>query len=230
MGGANWSWLALILPYVEQQNLFTQMNIPAATLATDNANGLLATGIKTFQCPADGTTNLPRTNTSDIGGTVGQTNYKGVCGDNWAWGKFPFTPPGGSNNGLDVGNGIFYRTDGVPGTSGHGPLPIVAISDGTSNTFMIGEDVPLYNRWCAWPYANAATGTCAIPLNYGIPPNTNPGGAGDWNNVYSFRSRHTNGANFAYADGSVQFITQSIDQTVYMATATYQGGEAVQHP
>jgi prepilin-type N-terminal cleavage/methylation domain-containing protein/prepilin-type processing-associated H-X9-DG protein len=231
MGGANWSWLARILPYVEQQNLYTLMNIPAATLATDNANGLLATPIKTFQCPADGTTNLPRTNTADIGGKVGQTNYKGVCGDNWIWGKWKNSiQPTGSSSGLDNGNGIFYRTDGIPGTPGHGPLPIVAISDGTSNTFMIGEDVPLYNRWCAWPYANAAVGTCAIPLNYGIPPNTNPGGAGDWNNVYSFRSRHTNGANFAYADGSVQFITQSISTTVYMATATYQGGEAVQHP
>jgi prepilin-type N-terminal cleavage/methylation domain-containing protein/prepilin-type processing-associated H-X9-DG protein len=230
MGGANWSWLALILPYVEQQNLYQRMNIPFSTLAVNNANGLLATPVKTFQCPADGTTNLPRTNTADIGGKVGQTNYKGVCGDNWAWGNFPFTPPGGSSNGLDVGNGIFYRTDGKPGTTGHGPLPIVAIIDGTSNTFMIGEDVPLYNRWCAWPYNNAAVGTCAIPLNYGIPPRTNPGGASDWHNVYSFRSRHTNGANFAYADGSVQFITQSISRTVYMATATYQGGEAVQHP
>ncbi len=162
---------------------------------------------------------------------MGQTNYKGVCGDNWSWGKYANgNQPTGGSSGLDNGNGIFYRTDGIPTTGGHGPLPMVAIVDGTSNTFMIGEDVPLYNNWCAWPYSNAATGTCAIPLNYGIPPDTNPGGAGDWNNVYSFRSRHTNGANFAFADGSVQFINTSITAAVYQALSTYQGSEVVSRP
>ncbi len=60
MGGQNWSWLARILPYLEQSNLYVQMGIPNTTLATENANGLLATGIKTLQCPSDGTTNMPQ--------------------------------------------------------------------------------------------------------------------------------------------------------------------------
>jgi prepilin-type N-terminal cleavage/methylation domain-containing protein/prepilin-type processing-associated H-X9-DG protein len=231
MNGANWSWLAHILPNVEQGNLYTQMNIPNSTLG--NQAGL-ATAVKTFLCPSDQAINgLPRTNTADIGGNVGQTNYKGVCGSNWAWGTYsPVADPlTGSTNGLDAGNGIFYRTDGVPTTGGHGRINITAIKDGTSSTFMIGEDIPALNQWCAWPYSNAATGTCAIPLNSamqaGQPGFNNPG---DWPDVYSFRSNHNNGANFAMADGSVSFVSQTIDLTLYRALATYKGGEIAALP
>ncbi len=87
--------------------------------------------VKTFQCPSDLTVNgQPRTDEANIGSsfnyggpnaTVGQTNYKGVCGDNWDWGNYVNTI-NGNNNGLDAGNGIFYRSDGDPGTGGHGPL------------------------------------------------------------------------------------------------------------
>ena len=52
----------------------------------------------------------------------------------------------------------------------------------------------------------------------------------DWPDLYSFRSRHTSGANFAFADGGVQFITTSIDLTLYRNLATYAGGEVVTRP
>jgi prepilin-type N-terminal cleavage/methylation domain-containing protein/prepilin-type processing-associated H-X9-DG protein len=228
MNGANWSWLARILPNIEQGNLYNSLGIPNATLG--NQAGL-ATAVKTFLCPSDEAINgKPRLNTADIGGTVGQTNYKGVCGSNWAWGTYAI---GGSNggNGLDAGNGIFYRTDGVPGTGGHGPISLNAIKDGTSNTFMIGEDIPSINQWCAWPYSNAATGTCAIPPNNAMMAGQ-PGfnNTGDWPDIYSFRSWHDGGLQFAYADGHVSFVSASIDLTLYRGLATYNGGELVTPP
>ena len=134
--------------------------------------------------------------------------------------------PPNTNNGLDQGDGIFYRTDGNTNTSGHGPLNMDLIKDGTSNTFLIGEDIPSVNQWCSWPYSNNAVGTCAIPLNY----QDNPLSTGDWPNQYSFRSNHSQGANFAYADGHVAFINQSIATTTYRALATYAGGETVSPP
>ena len=138
------------------------------------------------------------------------------------------TPPNNTNNGLDMGNGIFYRTDGIPAPSGHPPLTITAISDGASNTFLTGEDIPALNQWCAWPYANAATGTCAIPLNNAlVPGQPGFGNPGDWPDIYSFRSRHLNGANFGLADGSVRFVTNSISAFTYQAAATYAGGEVL---
>ncbi len=230
-----WGWLAHILPFIEQQNLYNSCNIANnATLAS--AGNFINQPIKTFICPSDVTTNgIPRNNAADIGNVtagVGQTNYKGCCGNNWAWGTYQNNPAGG-NNGLDAANGIFYRSDGVTGTGGHGPLTMTLISDadGTANTFLTGEDIPTINQWCAWPYSNAATGTTCIPLNSGMmagqPGYNNPG---DWPDLYSFRSRHTNGANFGMADGSVVFVNQGIATTVYQGLSSYNGMEAVSLP
>ncbi|HTU19974.1 MAG TPA: H-X9-DG-CTERM domain-containing protein, partial [Gemmataceae bacterium] len=75
-------------------------------------------------------------------------------------------------------------------------------------------------------YSNNAVGTCAIPPNYEMPPAmaANPG---NWPDTYSFRSRHTNGLQFAYADGSVHFVSQSISSVTYREMATIQGGEVL---
>ena len=95
----------------------------------DAAEPYTAAPVKSFLCPSDQASNgQPRTDEANIGSSfnyggppvpVGQTNYKGVCGNNWEWGNWQ-NYPNGNGNGLDVGNGIFYRTDGVPGTAGHG--------------------------------------------------------------------------------------------------------------
>ena len=223
-----WSWLGRILPYVEQDALYQKCGIQTgATIAS--AGVWAASSVKTFQCPSDNGLDQPRTDSDHLGSSfnyggtpvpVGQTSYKGVCGYNWAWGNWQYAPDG-NGNGLDAGNGIFFRTDYTR------PLTLVKITDGTSNTFMVGEDVPSLNVHCSWVFFNDGTGTCAIPLNYGISPNTDPGGATDWPNVYSFRSRHTNGANFAYADGSVHFVSSGIATGTYQALSTYAGSEVI---
>jgi prepilin-type N-terminal cleavage/methylation domain-containing protein/prepilin-type processing-associated H-X9-DG protein len=236
----NWSWLARILPYIEQGNLYASCGIDKNPPPALNANPTaVATGVKTFLCPSDMTDiNTPRTGDPDLGGlALGQTNYKGVCGSNWHWASNrPSTvcstcpPPNNTDNmWLDQGNGIFYRTDGVLGTTGHGPIRMMSITDGTSTTLMIGEDVPARNLWCSWPYGNHATGTCALPPNYRQPDGTFfP--KDQWWNVYSFRSNHSGGVNFAMADGSVRWISDNIDLALYYALATYNGGEPVSPP
>jgi prepilin-type processing-associated H-X9-DG protein len=237
MNGTNWSWIAHVLPFFEQQDLYalicaqgTGGNIDTVMFNNANVKPLLATQIKVLFCPSDNAMNNTslQTNRADLSGAIGLTNYQGVSGANWAWGTQAAPPVkstiDGSTNGLADGDGIFYRGDG------NKRITLTDIHDGTSNTFMVGEGIPLLNRWCSWPYSNNAVGTCAIPLNYGVPPNSDAAGSGDWPNLYSFRSYHTNGANFAYADGSVHFISQSIDTPTYRAMATRSGGEAVQAP
>jgi prepilin-type processing-associated H-X9-DG protein len=97
------------------------------------------------------------------------------------------------------------------------------IRDGTSNTLLIGEDLPEFNLHCSWPYSNHAVGTVAIPMN---TSNTGPSyPPWDFTTVYSFRSRHTGGVQFALADGSVRFLPQSMDRAAYKAMGTYAGGE-----
>jgi prepilin-type processing-associated H-X9-DG protein len=106
------------------------------------------------------------------------------------------------------------------------PRRLLAITDGLSNTFLIGEDVPALNNWCSWPYATHAYGTCAIPPN-AVRSNGKPFDPNDWYNNHSFRSRHPGGLQFAFADGSVHFVAAAINLDLYRALATIQGGEAV---
>jgi prepilin-type N-terminal cleavage/methylation domain-containing protein len=46
--------------------------------------------------------------------------------------------------------------------------------------------------------------------------------------ISNFRSDHPQGALFLLCDGSVQFINQAIDMSIYTALSTMQGGESVQ--
>jgi len=231
MGGTNWSWIAHTLPNIEQDNLYKGIaalgggNIDSVTLQTAANNGYLNVDIKSLFCPsdnADSSANL-KTNRADLGSNqIGLTNYKGVSGANWAW-TFGVAGTGrtnGDTNGLANGDGIFFRGDGNKKTK------LTDIKDGTANTFMLGEDIPLYNQWCSWPYSNNAVGSCAVPPNYQMPP-AMAASPGNWPTTYSFRSRHTNGLQFAYADGSVHFISQSIDTATYRAMATINGGEVL---
>jgi prepilin-type N-terminal cleavage/methylation domain-containing protein len=166
-----------------------------------------------------------RSPTEAVARVAGNTNYKGVAGNNWAWGNITFVGPTGNNNGLDVGNGMFFRSDNSR------PLRLEQMSDGTSNILMIGEDLPDRNVHRGWPRANYSTGTVAIPLNRSVPGSNPQYGAGDWPNVHRFRSRHTGGASFALADGGVRFVTSSIDLTVLIGNlGSHSGGEVSNLP
>ena len=234
VGAPHWSWIARVLPYIEQDNAYKQANVPTNRLNQNaDTRAVLAMTPKVLTCPSDTTTTRTRTNSADLGGTlVAVTSYKGVSGSNWGTDFYPtesnFSTPyrnlgaNGSFNGLENGDGLFWRAD-----IRQGKMPLTNITDGTSNTFMIGEDVPEYIAWNAWAYPNGAIGTCAIPPNTGITiaPLGAAAGFGQWPTRYSFRSRHTSGLQFALADGSVRFVRESIPLQFYRAMATRAGGE-----
>jgi prepilin-type N-terminal cleavage/methylation domain-containing protein/prepilin-type processing-associated H-X9-DG protein len=218
-GQRSWSWLARLLPYIEQDALFREANIPSNTLGQSQTS--IARTVPILFCPSDlaesARTAKDRQNLE--GAVIGLTNYKGVSGSNWCWGPYFNIGPSGNCNGLNFGDGIFYRDDWRV------RIRMTTILDGTSSTLMIGEDIPSLDAHCSWPYANNAVGTCAIPPNDGMDQATaNPK---DWEKRYSFRSRHVGGLQFAFADGSVRFVQQSIALPVYRALATISGGEAI---
>jgi len=223
-GNNSWSWLARALPYIEQDNLYKQIFITNPPPAFNAIPAIHATQVKTFLCPGDNSSSTAKTDRANGSLLTASTNYKGVAGNNWCWGAYANTGPTGDCNGLDNGNGMFFRSDD------NRPLRLEQMQDGTSNTLMIGEDLMDRNLHCGWPRANYSTGTAAIPLNTNLPGTLPQYDPGDWPNVYSFRSRHSGGANFAIADGSVRFVAQGMDLNLYRALATHSGGEAVSLP
>jgi len=236
-----WSWLAKTLPFLEQSPLYNQGNIAtgptmAASVLPDGTP-TCSKIIAVLLCPADPDGNKVFTDRANVGNVnnvgMGPTNYQGVAGQNWGWGDARWNPVNGlrdgsgtpSADGLDHGDGIFFRSDAISNPK----LTLLGIKDGSSNTFMIGENLPTKNYHCDWAFFNHATATCAIPPNAKTPT----GGEyalTDWPNVYSFHSNHVNGVQFAMGDGSVRFIPNDIDIAVYRALASRAGGEVAQPP
>jgi prepilin-type N-terminal cleavage/methylation domain-containing protein/prepilin-type processing-associated H-X9-DG protein len=227
----SWSWLARILPYLDQLPLYQQLGIETNNTFLNSAP-LLADGLTVFWCPSDNAQGLnPSTTRANLQGQpIATSNYKGVTGDCWAYGTYVNQAGNcAGKDGLTAGTGIFNRDDSKL------PMKLAKISDGTSNTFLAGEDIPEADAHCTWPYANGSIATCAIPPNFALPPqgiNPATGAAydiyNDWPYLYSFRSRHSGGLHFAFADGAVHFINTSISLTTYRALATINGGETVE--
>jgi prepilin-type N-terminal cleavage/methylation domain-containing protein len=252
LDGRSSSWMTQILPFIEQQNLYDQIDFrfgvrnDPRNLNLDTpapmSNAFVAKAIvPPFLCPSDGENRGGRmASRANFGHEWGVNNYKGVAGANWAWGAFIVNAgphasgPHGANqpNGLERGNGIFFRSDN------YDPRHTMAtISDGTSNTLMIGEAVP---RWCThtwWWWFNGVTATAAVPLNQNALCQVTGNRIvdlnacwGDWPNNYSFMSRHPGGGQFTLADASVRFVQENINIEIYRSLATMASGETAAFP
>lgn len=131
---------------------------------------------------------------------------------------------------------------------------IGSVTDGTSNTILFGEaesDVRVVadmgivrennasrmGRKDHWPFGGDDVDTSNMGDmsehlgSTGVRMNLRPATVGTAEFAayeFSFGSRHTGGANFGLADGSVRFIPESVDMTIYRALGSRNGGEVVQ--
>jgi prepilin-type N-terminal cleavage/methylation domain-containing protein len=127
--GANWSWMAMILPFIEQNNLYAAGNIPNSTL--NQVPSVVGTAIKIYVCPSDplGTTGTDYFDWSSLAATYhaptmwdastgtslvhGVSSYKGCWGQNWFPGSI-WAVPGvggwypGALDGCNKGDGLHY--------------------------------------------------------------------------------------------------------------------------
>jgi len=224
-------WIVSILPQAEQMPLYSKfekyfggdfaggggLNNPAT-----ECRDAMKTPVKFLQCPSD-----PDAGKAALGQAqcetflVTRTNYKGVMGDHKMGNASSVHPsPTADRHNTNDCNGIFYRNNYQDG------LKLASITDGTSNTFMVGEDVVGQNLHSAAFYSNGDYCSCHGPPNYFVTPPT----PGSWWNVMTFRSKHPGIVQFAIGDGSVRIISQNIDYNLYRYLATKAGGEAVSVP
>ncbi|MES2792416.1 MAG: DUF1559 domain-containing protein [Planctomycetota bacterium] len=227
---SSWSWLASILPYIDQTNLWNQGNIPNVRLKDSSA---LAASVPIFTCPSDQLQgSAVRTETSNYLRTnvlVGMTNYKGVQGANFCFGDW--ANPGTAGHSCEPwedGDGALYPMNFTRG------LGWKNLTDGLSMTIIIGEDVydpnsagpGNFGLGYAWAHSVEACAMAAMPINAKRPDGT-PYASNDWQGRNGFRSQHIGGAQFALADGSVRFLSQNMSLGIYRALATVAGQEII---
>lgn len=216
-------WIVSVLPQLEQASLYAAFEphfkgdfFSGGGLNSPTALPVMQTRLSVLACPSDSSSQeLITLQHQLIGVAVAATNYKGVLGDNMInehsihEGTLPRCLENGGCNGL------FFRV------TYQEPKRFASITDGLSNTLMIGEDMALHNGSSAAYYANGDYCSCHGPINY----KPNPPAPLEWLNVTTFRSNHPGGAQFAIADGSVRFVSQSADHSLYRGLCTRSGGE-----
>jgi prepilin-type N-terminal cleavage/methylation domain-containing protein/prepilin-type processing-associated H-X9-DG protein len=203
-----------ILPFIEQDNLW-RLSPPAAGAAGQTAGRNAAIDgmvVPTLQCPSRALS--PYNSLNEAGRLHWRADYCSSYGT-----SNEYDDP---HNGMSVDN--FEPR-----------LNIAGVTDGTSNTLMVGDKYIAVNRYQSDDWGSEAItrghgwATCRRTWDPPIPDNIGQTTGANWNYAANerFGSAHTSGINAVFADGSVKFLTFSIDVTVYRALGTRNGGEVV---
>ncbi len=218
--GPGWGWAAQLLPYVEQENLFRQINPNLDILNAAHAT-VRTTMLKVYRCPSDsprnGDTFMAVSDSGNLA-TVAFANYVAVGGTLEVSG-YP-----------DVNTGTFLRNV---------QYRFADITDGTSNTLFATERASKFSPMTTW--TGAITGAVNPPLNPALEEEeaatlvlTQTGKATEWrtpNNglehVEDATSMHTGGVMAVFGDGSVRFVRSSIAPATWVGIGTRNGGEVL---
>ncbi|MBI3410129.1 MAG: DUF1559 domain-containing protein [Planctomycetes bacterium] len=209
------SWYAVILPFIEQNNVPYNLGLDW----TDPLNlTAIQTRIAIMVCPS-----VPIDPRFDVAGSA----------------ISDYAAPSEVHLGIYALNGISPPGDITGAINRLGPTRIAMIVDGTSNTFLLIEDAGRPDLWNAGRFVatlGATNGAWADPqqdirVAGWLADGTGGEGSGPCvmnctndNEIYSF---HPGGANCAFADGSVRFISQSAPNWVIAAFTTKAGGELI---
>jgi type II secretory pathway pseudopilin PulG len=215
-----WGWATLLLPYVEQTSLFSQINFKTPVEYVPNV-GIRNTRVNIYVCPVDYMAGVVYM-FDGFGNSVGQTytNSYAAC-----YGAYPLL----LDVNPDKGNGLMQRNT---------RFVMSDVTDGASNTIAIGERPAMF---AYTPWAGVMSG-CAVSTTPGAPvyttvmeapptqvmarvpnralfdPNSEP---------YDFFSPHGTVVHFVFADGSVHALTSQTTVPVLQALATINGGETL---
>ena len=234
--GPRQTWVMNLWAYVEQTALAgkNDLNVnfyQAPATIGNTMNGLCGARVPIYYCPSDNGVDLT---TSFYQRTRGNYN---VCWGNTEYGQG--TPAVGGS-----GKAMFYHLNANRTTPGL--VKMASITDGTSNTLMLGESLmaksvadddwrgDIHNddgvfRFHTITGPNSPTPDILNPSYFrvtGDPLMPAVSGAND-RQVVAARSRHTGGVNCGLGDGSIRFFRNSIDIVTWRALGTMDGGEVV---
>ncbi len=241
-----------IAPYIEGQANYNIYNFAFSAFSASNVT-MASIGVSALWCPSD-----PLVMTSVA---YDPTSYTCTTSGNW---QQQFTSYAGCQGlwGLRLqgtNSNLAGRIGNMNGTVyGYSSVSFASITDGTSNTILFGEHghsllatsvVNTFHWWNSGYYADTMFEAYYPPnmkkRNLGVPSNTSY--------AMNASSYHPGGVNFAFVDGSVRFLKDTIqswsftgpnstsavyDSTattysvtgplgVYQALATRAGGEVI---
>jgi len=240
-GSDGTSFLVTLMPFIELQNAYDNLHVIELTLwgngtgilgetwdptssSVENQEALAVIRMQmpAFKCPSDDT---PETTMWLAGGgaiaevEAATGSYAGCAGSHVTG-----VALGVNNTEVKYGNnGMLFFANQVA---------IGAVSDGTSNTILVGETIDgdheiQNNIWSLNKHGRSTHRMTVTPINF--PVGVDPGITGAWfaGRNGAFGSRHPGGANFGYVDGHVIFTGEDVSSDVYLGLATRNGGEVV---
>jgi len=256
------NWAIEALPFMEQQPLYQQYRQDLQNIDPIN-NAVGRTRVNTHDCPSDptkGRLEVPASGPRPGGQLWMHGSYRAVSGKmnllsgHGAWdGMEPALWPNGimdkNYRGMLHAIGVGYN--GVPSpnvtvngqhisTLG-GPERFANVTDGLSNTLMIGEyqSLTTSTRATFWAYTYASYNQSSVGLEsrlYGKPYGKDANDTkGCWGSpgLYvdqpckrAFNSYHPGGSNWALGDGSVRIISFNVDMNLLANMATLGAGES----
>ncbi len=246
------TWIVFTLPYIEQKPLYDRYRFDLPYTNTLNNTNVGNIVVPTLYCPSGPDAKRYLDPNSNAANAV-TTHYYGIMGPGPAAGyistetavdnhvithggiNYTFRRGDAANNAAWSGHGILsqYR-DATGSISTNRIVRMADITDGTTNTLMLGEisrNMP--NNYCSpsshsyrsWIRGNnggsGTTKNISYPINFMYYNCSN-----NFNDI-SMMSNHPGGAQFALGDASVRFIAQTIDLNVYRLAASMGGGENV---
>lgn len=219
---SGFSWSAFILPFLEENTIFEQMDLQREYAITKPPNYQTgANFVQAYLCPS--ATNRPTLvgcctgpypgNSKNDAEDLAVTHMVGVA-DSVSWACKSSGTLGATEWPKNNADGMLYHRSAV-GTE--------KVTDGTSHTLLIGEVVSglegSYSGffWSSWNVLHTRNGINAMrPENF------------TWlEAVGSFGSYHVAGCHFAFADGSAHFVSENVHPAVLAALTTRAGGDII---
>ncbi len=257
--GANWGndirphigWQVRVMPFMEQNTLFEKINmnqdnafftpvlsggqtveartinVPYALCPSDTVDPIFSGWAQGSYCGSMGSQRVPSNDGSCNQYLAPDVNYlQGGHSDH-----------GNSWLTTDV-NGMFSRL-GLE-------TKMASVTDGTSNTIMVGEILmectDHREGWWSFNGGNNAHASTSVPINnmltcartqqeatewgYALPQCFVKS---NWNYSWGFRSRHPAGAQFVFVDGSVHFISKTVNYNTYQYLGSRNDGRTPQN-
>jgi len=231
-------WGMLIAPYLEETALVDRYD-PAVGLGIGAPvnQPIVSATLSIFRCPSDGGPSGPFEVRTEGGGRhpsgalLGRSSYVGNAGHDEPWAESLDSWEGHAN-------GPLYRNSW---------LKVGRISDGMSKTVFLGEHTQRLSEkaWAGTIQGAASHPSEAFMMMAGSEPDeaatlllvhSGPAEGEDEvihppndpvAHVCQMYSDHPGGCNVVLGDGAVRFISEMIDQDVWAALSSINGGEAI---